>query len=407
MVENDISGAILHYENALKCTCPFLLTDGLGSHRAGIMELICYGLYLRLMGKQNPAKKKEIIKKIEETLKYLEKKIEDLEERVNAYRHLVCLWMELAEEYNFSRKKAAYLRKCFELLKQERKMYHVTGVLRQLIRCTEEGNKDSGRERKAYEAICSLYEFFGKNQGFNPYEFSENMWMFTILGEYLGKNRKREKLTQENISDSICATESYSRIEQGKRAPNQRNYKVLTERLGIESRYILELVNTGSYRAVMLRKEIDEALFYEKYEKARQLLGELETLLNERGEKEKNLQYLEVQHTACAYGMKEINDQQRESELKRILSYTLDIDDIGRNIHIYTRQEIAIINQLACGTKVKKNYEQGIKWLNDFLKDMDQGIDDIEQRFRETYLAALNLDKLLTDVGCYKEGNED
>lgn len=406
MVENNIDRAISLYEKALECTCPFLIMGEIGSPRVGVIELLYYGLYLRLLGKKKPSKKKEITRKLESALKYLEEKIGDCEERVNAYPHLVCIWMELAEGERFNRKKELYLRKSLELLKRERKMYHVTEVLRRLITGREEGGQDCSKERQAYYAISHLYKFFGKQTMFNPYEFSENMWMFTILGEYLGKNRKRKNLTQESVSENICATESYSRIEQGKRAPNQKNYRVLTERLGIEPRYVLELVNTGSYRAVMLRKEIDEALFYNKYEKARELLGELETLLDERGEKENNFQYLEAQYTACAYGMQEITDQQREGELKRILAYTLDMDDIGKNIHIYTRQEIMIINQLAGAAKTKKEYNEGIGLLNNFLKDMEQGIDDIEQRFRETYLAALNLDKLLTDIECYKEGNE-
>ena len=214
------------------------------------------------------------------------------------------------------------------------------------------------------------------------------------------------KLTQENVSDSICATESYSRIEQGRRSPNLRNYKVLTERLGIEPRYILELVNTGSYRAVILRKEIDEAFFYGEFEKAKVLLGELESLLNKRGEKEKNVHYLQAQYIACAYKMGEISDRKRVDELKRILSYTLDLEQIGKNTQIYTLLETRIVNQLACHMKEMEEYEKGCCLLKNFLNDMEDGVEDMEQRFRETYLAALNLNKLLTDMGRYKEGNE-
>lgn len=122
---------------------------------------------------------------------YLEDKIVDPEERVNAYPHLVCLWMEMIEEEGDSDKKEAYLRKSFELLKQERKMYHVTEILRRQIEKREEEKQDSSKERQMYHTISNLYEFFQKETKFNPYEFSENMWMFTILGEYLVKNRKK------------------------------------------------------------------------------------------------------------------------------------------------------------------------------------------------------------------------
>ena len=37
---------------------------------------------------------------------------------------------------------------------------------------------------------------------------------------------------------------------------------------------------------------------------------------------------------------------------------------------------------------------------------IEKGTVNTEERFRETYLVALNLDKALTDMGQYEEGNQ-
>ena len=109
------------------------------------------------------------------------------EEKANIYPHIVCLWMELIEKEKFLSRKEKYLEKAYSLLRKERKMYHVTEVLRGIIYCKETRGKKCEREKTAYEAICHLYQFFQKDIFFHPFEISETMWMFTILSEYLKK----------------------------------------------------------------------------------------------------------------------------------------------------------------------------------------------------------------------------
>ena len=404
MGKNQIKEALNTYQKALQCTCSFLLEEKIENHRVGKTELIIYALYLRLLGKHNPVQKSKIAKQLENLLIYIEKKVKDEEEKVNIYPHIVCLWMKFIEKDKLLAKKEKYLEKAYFLLRRERKMYHVTEVLRALIYCKKNRKKEYESEKRAYEAICYLYDFFQKDISFHSFELSESMWMFIILSEYLEKNRKSKNLSQEEISEGICATESYSRIENGKRSPNQRNYKALTKRMGIEARYMIELVNTGSYQVIMLRKKISRCILEQQFIKARELINELEKRLGK--EKERNLQYLEERYLSCAYGMKEISLEHRYDELIRILSYTLKLEDVGKKNHIYTKIEINIINQIVYIYHCRKEYNKGVELLKNFLDDMIMDGIKINQRFKETYLAALNLDKFLTDIGLYREGNE-
>ncbi len=398
------TAALKLYEEALRLTCPSLLKESLSSFRISKTEIGIYSVYLRLLTEEKKEERKRAAKKLEILLEYVEKQVSDPEEQVKSFPHLVCIWVQVLGKQGNHKKKEKLLSFAYELLKSERKLYHVTEVLRLLIAVKEGQGKDFSREQKDYNAICELYKFFDKGIEFNHYEISENIWMFTMIGDYLSKSRRKKDLTQEEISDGICAVESYSRIESGKRAPNRRNYQALANRLEIEPRYFLEILNTDNPKAIRLRRKVSEALFQDDYVKGRELLQELEKELGP--EREKNIQYLEERYAACDCGMRAIPVDERLRELKRILSHTLDIEDIGKNNHIYIRTEINLINQMAAAYQKKKEYEKGIQLLQGFLDDMKHSKITLEQRFRETYLAALNLDKLLTDIGRFEEGNE-
>ena len=44
----------------------------------------------------------------------------------------------------------------------------------------------------------------------------------------------------------------------------RKNYKALTEKIGVENRYYVELLNTGKIEALLLRREISRILFQRK-----------------------------------------------------------------------------------------------------------------------------------------------
>ena len=270
--KNPVASASL-YEQLLSLTCPFLLWEKAEDYCIGKTEIFYYALYLRCLARVQSLKQKEAGRKLEEVIQYVEKNITEEDERVNLYPYLVCVWIQVAGESISFAKKEKYLKAAFYLLKRERKMYHVTEVLHHLISCKEGQKKSCEEEKRAYEGICKTYEFFGKEISFNPYEDSPITWMFTMVGEYLRNHRQKQGLTQEKLSERICAVESYSRIEKGKRFPNRNNYRKLSDKLEIDAKYMVELLNTQSYQAICLRKEIDEAIFYENYEKAKKLLN--------------------------------------------------------------------------------------------------------------------------------------
>ena len=402
-VEKNPEEALFLYEEIISLTCPFLPEKDIEDYCMGKTEIFYYAHYLRSLALVKPVKQEEVGRRLEKIIRYVEINIVEEEERVNIYPYLVCLWVQIMKDRIPLHKKETYLEAAFSLLKKDRKMYHVPEVLCQLISCKEQQMKSCTEEKRAYDGICNTYKFFEKDTAFHPYEASPVTWMFTMAGEYLRSFRIKQRLTQERLSEGVCAVETYRRIEQGKRLPNRNNYRKLSEKLGIKPRYMVELLDTKSYRAICLRKEIDEAVFYHKDKEAKKLLKRLEEVLEETGEREKNRQYLEARYLNCektAKG-KEISIER----IEKIINYTLSLEEIGKGTHCYTRVEINLIHTLVTEYQKRKEYEKVVKLLKNLLQDLEKGTEDLEERFRETYLAALNLDKVLTDMGYFEEGN--
>ncbi len=82
------------------------------------------------------------------------------------------------------------------------------------------------------------------------------------------------------------------------------------------------------------------------------------------------------------------------------------MEEVGRGNHCYTRVELNLIHTLVMEYQKRKEYERACELLKKVLQDLEKGTVNIEERFRETYLVALNLDKALTDMGQYEEGNQ-
>lgn len=411
-VLQDENMALECYESAIRCTYPALFEEENLTGRIGKIEIGIYGLYVRIAIKKFPDRKEILIRKLEDICDYIMLKITDVEEKVKCYPHLVCILgriyrNNLLEEVQVTGSLLTMekrIEQAYQLLKECRYMYHVTEILRLLSFFQKKLAKDSSIIQQDYQTMCKLYEMFDKSVEFNPYEICENKWMFTILGEYLSKNRKKRGISQEEISANICEPENYSRIERGRRKPTKNRYQALADKLEIEPRYFTEILNTGNYKALMLRREISKVLFEGEFEKGKELLMQLEYELGE--EKEKNRQYLEERKAIINDKITNLSLANREKEIIKILSYTLDLSEIGKGTHVYIRNEINLLNQLVTIYTKQKKDEEAVELLQRFISDMQDSKISIEEKFKETYLAVLNLEKSLANLGRFEDAND-
>ena len=404
----DLKKATECYEKALECTCGFLIKSQKIEGTFSVREIHIYAIYLNLLCKVNPKEKEEVISRFYQLMQYVNVHYVEEQQKVRIYPLLVCLWGNLVIEGKDTEGSFEIFEKTLELLRKQKSLYCLLEIMRLHILVGLKEKRDMSKEQEDIKILQSFFEEFGYQAQSQIYVPQANEIMLEHVGQYLSTERKKVNYTQEKISDGICSVESYSRIENG-RKPTRNNYKALTEKIGTENRYYIELVNTGNIDALLLRREISYELFMEKNERLPELLEELKTVLGEK-EVAKNRQYLEFVQVSIEENTGRKTWNQCCDMFRNILSYTMNEKEIGKKRHVYTMLEINLIDHISvCMAKDVKS-EEAMHLIKAFLDDMDYMK---TEKYYETFLAKLNYARWKSDrenfdeAECiYREGIE-
>ena len=365
----DLKKATECYEKALECTCGFLIKSQKIEGTFSVREIHIYAIYLNLLCKVNPKEKEEVISRFYQLMQYVNVHYVEEQQKVRIYPLLVCLWGNLVIEGKDTEGSFEIFEKTLELLRKQKSLYCLLEIMRLHILVGLKEKRDMSKEQEDIKILQSFFEEFGYQAQSQIYVPQANEIMLEHVGQYLSTERKKVNYTQEKISDGICSVESYSRIENG-RKPTRNNYKALTEKIGTENRYYIELVNTGNIDALLLRREISYELFMEKNERLPELLEELKTVLGEK-EVAKNRQYLEFVQVSIEENTGRKTWNQCCDMFRNILSYTMNEKEIGKKRHVYTMLEINLIDHISvCMAKDGKS-EEAMHLIKAFLDDMD------------------------------------
>lgn len=394
----DLKKATECYEKALECTCGFLIKSQKIEGTFSVREIHIYAIYLNLLCKVNPKEKEEVISRFYQLMQYVNVHYVEEQQKVKIYPLLVCLWGNLVIEGKDTEGSFEIFEKTLELLRKQKSLYCLLEIMRLHILVGLKEKRDMSKEQEDIKILQSFFEEFGYQAQSQIYVPQANEIMLEHVGQYLSTERKKVNYTQEKISDGICSVESYSRIENG-RKPTRNNYKALTEKIGTENRYYIELVNTGNIDALLLRREISYELFMEKNERLPELLEELKTVLGEK-EVAKNRQYLEFVRVSIEENTGRKTWNQCCDMFRNILSYTMNEKEIGKKRHVYTMLEINLIDHISvCMAKDGKS-EEAMHLIKAFLDDMDYMK---TEKYYETFLAKLNYARWKSDRGNFDE----
>ena len=394
----DLKKATECYEKALECTCGFLIKSQKIEGTFSVREIHIYAIYLNLLCKVNPKEKEEVISRFYQLMQYVNVHYVEEQQKVKIYPLLVCLWGNLVIEGKDTEGSFEIFEKTLELLRKQKSLYCLLEIMRLHILVGLKEKRDMSKEQEDIKILQSFFEEFGYRAQSQIYVPQSNEIMLEHVGQYLSTERKKVNFTQEKISDGICSVESYSRIENG-RKPTRNNYKALTEKIGTENRYYIELVNTGNIDALLLRREISYELFMEKNERLPELLEELKTVLGEK-EVAKNRQYLEFFQVSIEENTGRKTWNQCCDMFRNILSYTMNEKEIGKKRHVYTMLEINLIDHISvCMAKDGKS-EEAMHLIKAFLDDMDFMK---TEKYYETFLAKLNYARWKSDRGNFNE----
>lgn len=299
---------------------------------------------------------------------YIDSEAVDSKEASMCYPKLVCIGVQELEILTKNEKKNC-LEKAIRLLQKNKSFYDITEVLRLYISFLEHSHsKKIGFYKKQYEVFCDLFETEGFSIGFKPEVVKVRKPKYYIIQEYLLAKRTELGMTQSELSEGICEPETYSRVENGKRAPSRKNMGQLSDRLGISWNYYRGEINSTDPRAYELKHKQRLAEAEGRWKDSAELLEKLESCLD--------MSHLEnVQYVKCGqYKLKrrvgELDDESVYTELERLLNLSKFSKNETAQLMYYSQTELEIMGHMAQMLRRQGKYEEGIQLLLPVVKQM-------------------------------------
>lgn len=100
-----------------------------------------------------------------------------------------------------------------------------------------------------------------------------------LIGEVIRRTRESLNMTQEQLSEGICQTETLSRIENGKNTPSRETYEKLMSKMKKRTEKYQPLVRADGIRAHLLREKLEREIRAHRNREARQTIRELNPYL--------------------------------------------------------------------------------------------------------------------------------
>ena len=102
---------------------------------------------------------------------------------------------------------------------------------------------------------------------------------FEIDAELIRRTRNAAKLTQEGLSEDICAQETLARIENGNQKPRSGNLRQMKEKMGRSGDRIETGIQVEEYETLELKIEFSKFIHRKEYGNAEKVLSKNEEKL--------------------------------------------------------------------------------------------------------------------------------
>ncbi|MDF2869123.1 MAG: hypothetical protein K0R05_698 [Anaerocolumna sp.] len=396
---NDIDQALEKFLSALKCTLPNWKYGELRGQLLSLEEIDLFLLISMSYAKKN--KTYDVIVRLKELIEYIDNGYTDEEEKVKVYPKAAYLLVK------FYLKRGNYLsaedlcEKAIDILTSNGVIVGLADLLLLYVEILNKNGKEV-KEKKIRWQLASLlkvYEeydiklLFLSDTAIIVKNIQNDIY---LMGELIKANRVKVKISQENLSSDICAAESLSRIESGKRAPRNKNYEAIADRLGIAKDIYNSTIDAETYDILETKRDIDRLLFGHQVENAWTSYMRLKKLLPENTNE--NKQYLSYLEAILHYQAKKIGAKTALKKMEKALGYTLtNYKDKSVYSCILSRQEAFIINQIAILTFDTGQKKQAIDILLSVSQSYENSKIDLKYHSVQYLLILQNLSMYLEE----------
>lgn len=272
-------------------------------------------------------------------------------------------------------------KRSIELMRTHNQCRMLEMTLRQYIQLMENlgiSNRAQDEERllKSWQEVLGFLKRLSGNVPDEDCGFAERLlrcgvWngrAFVTEGDIIKLYRAREGITQKRLSiDADYSMRSMWLIENSKAKPQKNGYEKIRKRLGIPSGHIHSDIYCTSYKAYMLKYQIERAMMNWELEKADGLLDKLEKELIRAGsgDEVKNLinkQFIMDSRNVIAYMAKKITAKEYLDKCKKCLALTVDIENKKIDKVFLRVEELLIILHIAQVYRNLGNTEKAVKY---------------------------------------------
>ncbi|MBU5469724.1 helix-turn-helix domain-containing protein [Falcatimonas sp. MSJ-15] len=368
---NNILGFYEHIKRALECTLP-KCQHGIEDIILGAFEIHLIYMYLYGIQKNHIMKDRELKNILEKLERYIDNRIDDKFELAKIYPRMVCVKMELIGSKIDIHTRIDNERKALRILNNASAMNDITEILKMYIYdLNEVGEKSEADKRQVqFNTLCYVMNICGVSDEYHIEEWKGGDIQAKVFREYVSAERRHKGLTQEEISSGICAVETYSRIETGKRAVSKKNYDKIRERLGANWMNYRSQIVTDDYTMLLMMTKQRSMMYNSEYNEAKAILRVLESRLDMTCTE--NKQYIGLIKLILQRKDNKITGEQIVKEYKHLIEITMEGMEISEVKRYYTKTELEIIYQLVMEYKNDGNVEEAEELIDVSLKNMDR-----------------------------------
>ena len=411
--------AKVRYMEALKYTVPNIDDVASGKVILSPVEMCMYIEYLR---RTNISGGEYVWNMYASLMLYINNSTYGEFSKVKVYPKLIVCLYEDIKEYIHSgemigsegkmEKLLEWCEKTFELLRGQLSLLYMTEILEirlELLNCISESDVEDGRIAETKKYLKVLKELYGE-YGVNAYMTSD-AYLYResgnfCIGEVIYKRRKMKKMSVKELSEGICDGRTIRREEKHISSMQKYYFEKVFDRLKLNPNYIDTgiVVETREQVELYYRLCLAENAF--NYNETERLL---EKLKGELPRHPINKQIIARIDSVINYKKGKIVDEEHIENLKKAMSYTVDIDSIAKDYDMFfmTLDEMLIVYLISDAYKQMKKYNKAynsIEILWEWCKILER--DELESARMGIYEMIMSyMSSLFGDMKQYEESN--
>lgn len=211
------------------------------------------------------------------------------------------------------------------------------------------------------------------------------------IGDIIRQERKAQRLSQEELSDGICAPSWLSKIESGACIPTYSIFSLLMQRLGKDTTPYISFQSEIEMKIEKLKFEVRRYYSGEQIDKAISSYRELEKLIKDR--EPFNAQFMGFVHVLL-FEEQYPDKEQVISKLYEMLLLTRPEFELSKlNTYLLSKDEIIILNNIAIALRELNRMDEAIEILERLKLYLENPKFDFEEKRRTYPIILYNLAK--------------